>query len=557
MNRVIKKARSQSIYTKLTGIIIFIVLFISGAIIILSIYFSNKEIHRITQETIQSNLNINEEFISRAILEKDYWNLFKYLKALSQNSSIKEIGIIDKENHILAYSNPTKLKTGQLFQNFDNSKIVEIISDAVVIGKIVLIEDDKNIKQIIKKTFLNGLLIILIIGTVSVLISNLFLKKIIERFQIIIHNMTAITQKNWDSIKYDKTKDNDELHYLINQSVHITDEIKISIQKEDYLKNFYHSVLSSIDSLIIICDKKINIKYYNDHLLSNSILDKTTNTFKDRLYLDLIRKNIHSTTIKVENETVRYLFVNINSIDDRILINIADITKLKEAEDNDKILQSFEIVKELSSQFAHEVKNLLQPLALLLPKDKLPDKEDLPIINLTLSKMKQQVSDYLILGTSIKLDENIEYSPKTLLDELLSILKNKIEKKNLEIKIDFEENLTIFIHKKYMELVLMNLLTNAIEASFNNGEIYISWKDLNHEESLLQLENSGETIKDVSKVFKPFYTTKKEGSGLGLFTISKIIYTAQGKIEVTSKNQQTTFKIYLPKNKEYNEYSNY
>ena len=81
MNRLIKKARSLSIYTKLTGIIIFIVLFISGAIIILSIYFSNKEIHRITQETIQSNLNINEEFISRAILEKDYWNLFKYLKA--------------------------------------------------------------------------------------------------------------------------------------------------------------------------------------------------------------------------------------------------------------------------------------------------------------------------------------------------------------------------------------------------------------------------------------------------------------------------------------------
>lgn len=550
MNKLIDKILSLSIYTKLTGIILFIVVFISGAIIVLSIYLSNKQIHRITQESIQSNLNINEEFIKRTILEKDYWNLFKYLKAISKNSFIEEIGIIDKQNIILAYSNPQKLKTGHIFESFNDFKIIDILSDGVILGKIILLEDNRNIKEIIKNTFLNSLFIILIIGFISVFIANLFLRKIINRFQIVIHNMTSITQKDWENIKYDKTKENDELHHLINQSINIVNEIKNSIEKEDSLRIFYHTVLSSIDSLIIICDKNINIKYHNNHILTSYILDKNKNHFNDKLYIDLIKKNITSSTIKVENENLKYLFININPIEDRILVNISDISKLKEAEDSDKILQSFEIVKELSSQFAHEIKNLLQPLALLLPKDKLPDKEDLSVINLTLSKMKKQVSDYLVLGKTIKLEDSIEYSPKILLEELLSILKHKLEEKNIQVTIHFDDNLSIFINKKYIELVLMNLLTNAIEASFNNSLINISWKILNDNETLLEIENTGETIKDTSKIFKPFFTTKKEGSGLGLFTISKVIYTAQGKIEVSSKNKKTIFKIYLPKNKE-------
>ena len=549
MNSFINKILSLSIYTKLTCIILFIVIFISTAIILVSINLSNKQIHSITQESIQSSLNINEEFIKKTILEKDYWNLFKYLKAISENSIIKEIGIVDKKNLILAYSNPQKLKSGDHIEDFKEFKVINIISDGVLLGKTILIEDDKNIKEIIEKTFFNSLLIVLVIGFISVFIANLFLKKIIDRFQIVIHNMTSITQKDWGNIKYDKTNEKDELHHLINQSINIIDEIKDSIQKEDSLRLFYHNVLNSIDSLIIICDEDVNIEYHNNHILSSYILNKKKDRFNDKLYLDLIKSKTISSTIKVETENSKYLFVNINPIKDRILINISDITKLKEAEDSDKILQSFEIVKELSSQFAHEIKNLLQPLALLLPKDKLPDEEDLSVINLTLSKMKKQVSDYLILGKTITIDEYEEYSPKPLLEELLAILKNKFEEKNLQVHINLDENLTITINKKYMELVLMNLFTNAIEASFENTKIDISWKTFNNE-SVLQIKNSGETIEDVSKIFKPFYTTKKEGSGLGLFTISKVIYTAQGKIEVTSKNQETIFKIYLPNNKE-------
>lgn len=546
MKKIINYLFSLSIYTKLAVLIFIMVIFISGSITLISINLSNKQIKQITKELVESNLNTNHEFITKAILEKDYWNLYKYLKALSKNSVIKEIGIIDKKGFILAYSNPKKFKSGELLENLGNHRVIDILSNDILLGKIVLIEDNKNISEIIEKTFVNSFYIMLIIGLISFIIANLFLRRIINRFKVVINNMTSISQKNWNNIKYDTAHENDELHDLILQSIKIVDEIKNSIEKENSLRVFYHNVLSSIDSLIIICDKQMNIRYHNNHILTSYILDDSKTYFNNDLFIDLAKKENFSCSLKVDNENLKYLFFNIHSIEDRILINISDITKLKEAEENDKILQSFEIVKEISSQFAHEIKNLLQPLALLIPKNKLPDKEDLPIIHLTLSKMKKQVSDYLTLGKTIDLNNDSKHLVRTILDELLIILKNRIQEKNLKIIIDVKEDFKVNFNKKYIELILMNLIVNAIEASYKNTSITILWELNKDNESLLTIKNIGENIEDTSKIFKPFFTTKKEGSGLGLFSIYKIVYTAKGKIDVLSKDNQTIFKIYLP-----------
>ena len=100
-----------------------------------------------------------------------------------------------------------------------------------------------------------------------------------------------------------------------------------------------------------------------------------------------------------------------------------------------------------------------------------------------------------------------------------------------------------------IEIILINLLNNAIDAAFQLSTIEITWKRADQVGlSILCVKNSGENMDEKTKtnLFKPFFTTKKEGSGLGLFSIYKIVYLSGGYIEFESKNEQTKFCLYIP-----------
>ncbi len=98
-----------------------------------------------------------------------------------------------------------------------------------------------------------------------------------------------------------------------------------------------------------------------------------------------------------------------------------------------------------------------------------------------------------------------------------------------------------------MEIVFVNLIVNSLHAVHDNGEIKISLKKLDNSIQI-DVEDSGEAIpKDVLKrIFEPLFTTKSEGTGLGLSSCKKIIEQHKGTISV--KINPTTFTITLPKN---------
>ena len=106
-----------------------------------------------------------------------------------------------------------------------------------------------------------------------------------------------------------------------------------------------------------------------------------------------------------------------------------------------------------------------------------------------------------------------------------------------------EEDFLVKLNANAIEIILINLLSNAIDAAFPNTQIDISWAKSDNGLSLLCVKNQGETIDDKTKenLFKPFFTTKKEGSGLGLFSIYKIVYLSGGYIDFESIDNQTKF----------------
>lgn len=156
-------------------------------------------------------------------------------------------------------------------------------------------------------------------------------------------------------------------------------------------------------------------------------------------------------------------------------------------------------------------------------------------------RMKHQIDDVL---------DFVKSKPPSLKSvSLKTLLESAIDNSNIPstIKITkptYDFHLNLDYHQ--MEIVLTNLLTNAIQAIGEKGEIIIKFKE-ERENIRIEIIDSGSGIleKDLEKVFESLFTTKQKGTGLGLASCKNIIENHKGKISV--KNNPTTFTIILPK----------
>lgn len=132
------------------------------------------------------------------------------------------------------------------------------------------------------------------------------------------------------------------------------------------------------------------------------------------------------------------------------------------------------------------------------------------------------------------------------LSELLQMSKPK-ELPN-DVKINLPKNdLKVFGNFYKMVVVITNLIENSIDAMKNHGVVNIFAREFN-DHIVIEVKDSGPGIpvEIINKVFSSLYTTKTEGTGLGLKMAKTIIDSHGGSISV--RNNPTTISIKLPKN---------
>ena len=146
-----------------------------------------------------------------------------------------------------------------------------------------------------------------------------------------------------------------------------------------------------------------------------------------------------------------------------------------------------------------------------------------------------------------------ELSLRKVVSSAISLLRSEIPAE-MEIELDIDEDLLLWMDKQRMQQVFLNLIKNAIDACEQKGKIWISARDFVSNgcldiEILLSDNGPGIPPEDVKKIFDPFYTSKDvgKGSGLGLFIVHDIIESHGGTISVDSRlGEGTTFIIWLP-----------
>lgn len=180
---------------------------------------------------------------------------------------------------------------------------------------------------------------------------------------------------------------------------------------------------------------------------------------------------------------------------------------------------------------------------------------------LTTDKMVSEIKDAAgrisDLVSSVKtyshMDQGHDKQPvafKKLIKSTVSILGHKIRQKNIDITLDIPERLPRFDGNiSELNQVWMNILDNAIDAVEQNGKIKVKIETDTRNLYITFTDNGSGIPEEIqSRIFDPFYTTKKtgKGTGLGLDIVQKIVRRHDGSVNLSSEPGHTEFEICFP-----------
>ena len=142
--------------------------------------------------------------------------------------------------------------------------------------------------------------------------------------------------------------------------------------------------------------------------------------------------------------------------------------------------------------------------------------------------------------TSIKNIEKTEFSLTELFQKLEQLFGTELSQRNITFNIlVYPENLSLSADIKLVEQVLINLIKNAIESFESNRNKFISLKaQINSNGKIsISVSDNGKGIDEsiIDDIFIPFFTTKKEGSGVGLSFSKQVMRMHDGEINAKTE----------------------
>jgi two-component system, sporulation sensor kinase B len=214
--------------------------------------------------------------------------------------------------------------------------------------------------------------------------------------------------------------------------------------------------------------------------------------------------------------------------------------------------EKLRVIGELTSVFAHEIRNPMQAtrgfLQLLNEPDLSDKKKEYIQISLEeLDRANEIINDFLSLGKPSIEDKkriNIGYQ----IQRVVNIIQSYTLNRNVEIETDILENCWIYVNPQRLNQSLINILKNAIESMPNGGTVWITCTtDGRYIKISIKDQGIGMTKKQIDRLGSPYYSLKESGTGLGMMVSFQIIRSFKGKIQVNSeKDVGTEFIILLP-----------
>jgi len=237
-----------------------------------------------------------------------------------------------------------------------------------------------------------------------------------------------------------------------------------------------------------------------------------------------------------------------------------DLTEIRELERRRVEQQLFESEKlaavgRLAASIAHEVNNPLEAIknALYLMQSDSGLEKNARFLEIA-RKETERVSHIIrqMLGFARQPGEVDWVDVNQLLEETLVLLEKKLKQSKIRLVREFDQHLPkIRARADQLRQVFLNLIINAQQAIHNEGEIRITtapYEPALQPSILIQMSDTGVGISedDQARIFEPFFSTGKKGTGLGLWVTQDIVRQHGGRIEVVSEvGKGTVFNLIL------------
>ena len=384
--------------------------------------------------------------------------------------------------------------------------------------------------------------------------------------RLLFYDRTLISmlQKDFSTnFPEENKKDNFKNLYLLYES------LKEQQQDQTSKEIVYKSILNSIDTAALILEKEDeewNVFLMNDCFSSLFKVPKVSHWKYLKNYLPSLCSEIENVgfsdlksaiSIKIEEQDLQTFVLQTSRAKsynkEYFIILLDSIQRVIEKKEKEAWINLMKIISHELMNSLTPIRALSQNLLHIVDQEKLED-DDFDDIKSSISTIINR-SDHLqvfvenyrklaMLPTPTKVMTSIN----SLFDDCLRIMAPILKAENIELINEINSSRSILIDKNQIEQVIINLITNSIYALKEKTEkkIFLSSYTENNRFFIIISDNGKGIDSEIrDKVFLPFFTTRKDGAGIGLTLSKNIIEAHGGYLSYQTEEDKTSFVICL------------
>ena len=353
--------------------------------------------------------------------------------------------------------------------------------------------------------------------------------------------------------------------------------IRYSLERSDTLKALkanerkYRSIFERSKDAVFITDESCRfidmneatgrlLGYSRTELINTDLCELITNADLQKVYREMLLHKKEITDMEVEmltkDKTRIYCILSASmeeDIDGTVYVQgiIHDITNLKRAEKAALQAEKLAAAGRLVRTLAHEVRNPLNNINLSVGQMAHTPRTDEEIFLLDVIQRNSKRIGSLItelLDSSRPTEMVMEkLTLQGVLDETIATALDRITLQRINLQIQYaDEPAYIMGDKQKLKIAFLNIIINAVEAMTDEPGIITISVTTKSGVHLVQISDNGSGISEenLSRLFEPYFTSKRNGMGLGLASTLTILQAHKATVDVQSKTSQgTTFYI--------------